>query len=280
MCQGERSFRRRFKWLLNGLKTRSLENPMPETRLEREAEFHNRAFAENTRAAAGKFYAVAVGSKQFYRAVIGRNPRDKCILEYGCGTGSCAFDLARHGARVTGIDISVAGIDLARQKAVDEGVAEQTSFQVMDAEQLAFPGDYFDLVCGSGILHHLDLKKALGELVRVLKPDGQAVFFEPLGHNPLIQLYRRLTPQMRSADEHPLSVDDLQLFFRYFAQVEFHYFHLCSLMAVPFGRLPGFHALRAALEGLDRLLFRLPFLRKQAWIVVVQLHGPGSQYGR
>jgi len=169
---------------------------------------------------------------------------------------------------------------MARQKAAEEGLDERVSFEVMDAEQLFFPDGCFDLVCGSGILHHLDLKKALGELVRVLKPDGQAVFFEPLGHNPLIGLYRRLTPQMRSVDEHPLSVDDLRLFSQYFGRAEFHYFHLCSLVAVLFRRLPGFHALRAGLEALDRLLFKIPFMRKQAWIVVMQLRGPGSRYGR
>jgi len=51
----------------------------------------------------------------------------------------------------------------------------------MNAEELKFADDYFDIVCGGAILHHLDLNKALSEIARVLKPDGKAIFVEPLG---------------------------------------------------------------------------------------------------
>ena len=41
------------------------------------------------------------------------------------------------------------------------------------------------------------------EINKVLKDDGEMVFLEPLGTNPLINLYRKLTPKSRSVDEHP-----------------------------------------------------------------------------
>jgi SAM-dependent methyltransferase len=72
-------------------------------------------------------------------------------------------------------------------------------FLVMDAESLGFDEGSFDVVVGSGILHHLALRQS-----RVLRPDGCAVFVDPLGHNIFIRLYRKLTPSMRTADEHPL----------------------------------------------------------------------------
>ena len=247
---------------------------MSKSRIDREAEFHDKAFTENTRSAAGKFYAITETSKGLYHSLIGQDCTGKQILEYGCGTGSYAFKLAQYGANVAGIDISEAGIDLASKQAETNGVGERTSFQVMDAEKLGFSDDYFDVVCGSGILHHLHLEQAMKELARVLKPDGRAVFFEPLGHNPLINLYRRLTPNMRSEDEHPLSYDDLHSFSQFFAQVELRFFHLCSLMAVPFRKMPGFRALQATLAWLDRLLFKIPFLKKQAWIVVIKVGCP------
>jgi SAM-dependent methyltransferase len=253
--------------------------PDSPSRLEREAAFHDRAFAGRTRAAAGKFYAVTAASKGLYRELILRDCAGKAVLEYGCGTGSCAFELAAAGARVAGIDISPEGIAQARARAQAEGVSGRLRLEVMDAEALEFPAGSFDLVCGSGILHHLDLERALAELCRVLRPGGRAVFFEPLGHNPLIALYRRFTPAMRSADERPLRWGELHLIARRFARAEFRCFHLASLLAVPFRKLPGFGALLGALEALDRLLFRVPFLRKQAWIAVMELEGPAQDRG-
>lgn len=250
--------------------------PASPTRLEREAAFHDRAFAERTRAAAGKFYAITASSKGLYRELILRGCAGRQVLEYGCGTGSHAFELAATGAQVAGIDISPEGITQARLRAAAEGLENRLSLQVMNAEALDFPAASFDLVCGSGILHHLDLKRALAELRRVLKPGGRAVFFEPLGHNPLIALYRRLTPAMRSADECPLRWAELQWIARHFVRAEFRFFHLTSLAAVPFRKIPGFGALLEVLEALDRQLFRVPFLRKQAWIAVLELEGPAA----
>ena len=73
----------------------------------------------------------------------------------------------------------------------------------MPAERLSYSDSVFDLAVGFAIIHHLDLKPALAELHRVLKPGGVAFFAEPLGTNPAIQLYRRLTPQFRTEDERP-----------------------------------------------------------------------------
>ncbi|WP_428491963.1 hypothetical protein [Rhodopila sp.] len=58
---------------------------------------------------------------------------------------------------------------------------------------------------GIGIIHHLDTRQASREVARVLRPDGNAVFWEPMGTNPIIGLYRMLTPNARTVDEHPLA---------------------------------------------------------------------------
>ena len=64
---------------------------------------------------------------------------------------------------------------------------------------------------GSGILHHLDLPISLGEINRVLKKGGRALFKEPLAANPLLKLFRILTPRSRTVDEKPLTSSDLEL---------------------------------------------------------------------
>jgi SAM-dependent methyltransferase len=72
-------------------------------------------------------------------------------------------------------------------------------------------------VVGRGILHHLDLQTACAEIKRVLRPDGKVIFGEPLDCNVLINLYRKLTPKIRTRDERPLSAEMLN-----FVQTQFH----------------------------------------------------------
>jgi SAM-dependent methyltransferase len=244
------------------------------TRQEREAEFHDKTFGEGTRQKAAKFYAVSQGGFNHYRALLRDGTAGQDVLEYGCGPGSSAFLLAREGARFHGIDISPVAIEQAKASAQQAGL-EGLDLRVMDAETLDFPDGSFDLVCGLAILHHLDLARAYAEVARVLRPGGRAVFLEPLGHNPLINLYRRLTPRMRTVDEHPLRKADLNAARACFTTVEARFFTLSTLAAVPLRNLPGFRALLGALERIDQAAFRiLPPARKHAWNVVLTFSGP------
>ena len=75
---------------------------------------------------------------------------------------------------------------------------------------LKFENNFFDLIVGNGILHHLDPEKALTSVHKVLKPGGRVIFFEPLADNPLLKLFRFLTPKARTIDEAPFSRSDLK----------------------------------------------------------------------
>ena len=55
-----------------------------------------------------------------------------------------------------------------------------------NCEKTKFENNSFDIVYGTGILHHLQFNKCLDEIHRILKPNGSIVFVEPLGTNPLI----------------------------------------------------------------------------------------------
>jgi SAM-dependent methyltransferase len=159
------------------------------------------------------------------------------------------------------------------REAASRGLSERTHFAVMNAEALDFPDASFDRVCGSGILHHLDLNKAYAEIARVLRPNGYGIFLEPLGHNPLINWYRRRTPQMRTEDEHPLLKSDLALARDYFSDIRSRFFHFAALGAVPLRRSFLFKPAIAIGEGIDRLLLSsVSPLRNQAWMVVIELH--------
>jgi hypothetical protein len=112
------------------------------------------------------------------------------------------------------------------------------------------------------------------ELSRVLSPEGEAVFIEPLGHNPFINLYRALTPNIRSSDEHPLKMSDLESLSRYFDKVNLDYYYFVSLAAVPFQRLPGGERFLRLLKKIDRRLLKVPFMERFAWMVFIQLGAP------
>jgi SAM-dependent methyltransferase len=255
-----------------------------EARLERELEFHNKRFASGTRGAdkpggladVEKFYSIVERSRSYYWESIQEGCEGKRILEYGCGTGSHAFSLAKKGARVTGIDISDVAVEKAQRQANAERI-QGLDFAAMNAEELKFPDNTFDLICGTAILHHLDLTKAFPELARTLKPGGKAVFVEPLGHNPVINLYRRLTPGVRTPDEHPLLMRDFKLARGWFDKVDIRCFHLFSLCAVPFRRHRSFGRLLRWFDHIDAGLFRAtPFMRRYAWATVVHLSPPAK----
>ena len=163
------------------------------------------------------------------------------------------------------------------RSAAREGLTN-TSFRVMNAESLEFDDSRFDVVFGIGILHHLDLDRAYSEIARVLNPNGVAVFLEPLGHNPFINLARRMTPKSRTADEHPMLTKDLRLLSGYFSDVDISYVNFTTLALAPFGWIPGAQFLVPALRSVDRALFRVaPFSRRFAWNAVLQLRRPKSR---
>ncbi len=246
------------------------------TRLEREREFHDHVFTEqDVRAPTVRFKSVLGALDRWNLETLSGYAQGAHALEYGCGQGSRAYHLARGGAHVTGIDISPVAIEQAIEQARTEHLEDRLTFRVMDAEQLDFPNDSFDLVCGSGVLHHLDLNRAYAEIARVLKPTGVGVFEEPLGHNPAINAYRKRTPEMRTVDEHPLLMSDLALARRYFGEIDTRFFTLTSLAAFPLRNLPGFEHVVSGFDRLDRLLFRaVPVMRRYAWHVGIVLRCP------
>jgi SAM-dependent methyltransferase len=246
-----------------------------EDRYTREREAHNKIFAEHTRASAERFYRIIHESRALYEGLIRSRSKGGSALEYGCGMGSHAHFMATNGAqRVVGIDISDVAIEKARVASRKDGI-ENVEYQRMNAEFLEFDDNSFDLICGTAILHHLDLARAYSELARVLKPGGLAVFMEPLGHNPLINMYRRMTPNLRTVDEHPLMMRDMKDARTFFRRVTPQHFVLQSLAAVPFHGRKSFRKVLHTLEASDALMFRcLPFTKRYSWQVILSLEEP------
>jgi len=246
---------------------------LEQDRIAREREFHNEIFSQKTREVTNKFYSIFYLIEEKYVAKLTANCSGKNILEYGCGEGSSAYLLAQNGGIVSGIDISDYAILQAQQKADSLNISIE--FMNMNAEELSFPEKSFDLICGSGIIHHLDIEKAYSEISRVLKNDGKAVFMEPLGHNFLINWYRKKTPSLRTEDEHPLLKSDLMLLTDYFEKTQIGFYFFSSLAAIFFRKTFIFKPMLRTLHAFDHFLFWLmPFLRWQAWFVLIEFSAP------
>jgi len=133
------------------------------------------------------------------------------VLDYGCGKGTDSLRMLKAGATVYGIDISKKYIEQATKLAKENNIdVSKYNFQVMDAHNLKFEDNFFDLVIGNGILHHLDYEIAFKSIHRVLRKGGRLVFREPLGDNPLLKIFRFFTPKARTIDEKPFSGKDLK----------------------------------------------------------------------
>src|SRR5207245_2142122 len=102
-----------------------------------------------------------------------------------------------------------------------------------------------------------------------------AVFLEPLGHNPAINIVRALTPQARTPDEHPLRMADVDLLARGFVHSEATYHHLLGLAAFPFRNTRVFDTVLDQLDRIDaRLVRRSALMRRWSWLVVLDLREP------
>jgi SAM-dependent methyltransferase len=103
---------------------------------------------------------------------ITRNPPGNA-LDLGCGTGTNAITLARHGWQATGVDFAPRAIRTARRKAAMAGV--KIDFHVADVTDLRVLADAYDFALDIGCLFTLakaERWKYAKELSRLLRSDG------------------------------------------------------------------------------------------------------------
>ncbi|MBI1977879.1 MAG: methyltransferase domain-containing protein [Candidatus Omnitrophica bacterium] len=256
-----------------------------EARKKEEIDFHNRLrnkdLAKDPKlfkyyTSNYKFYAVDRANRKFCEDWIRERCASKRVLDYCCGDGDYSLLAARVAATTVGIDISDVAVHKCAERARTEGLDSKTSFHIRDAESTGFEDHAFDAIICAGVLHHLDLDRAYRELARLLAPGGEIICMEALGHNPLIQWYRRLTPHLRTAYEakHILKMRDVHKAKKYFRKINVRFFHLATLLAVPFRNMPGFRGLLSFLEAVDSVLLLIPLVQKMAWMVTFTLGDP------
>ena len=263
-------------------------------RIHREAEFHDRAAGEldvDSVLVDETFTSATAPENQHILDQFG-NVRGLRVLDYGCGVAEGGIYLAKLGANVVGMDVSEGMLDAAQRLARRHGVSIET--RRVDGPRIPAADDEFDAVYGNGVLHHVDLAQAGPELARVMKPAGTGCFIEPLPYNPVINVYRRVADKVRTADEHPLSFEDIDRLKTWFQEVSHREFWLSALgvflkfylidrvhpnqerywkkIYTDADRIEGWYRPLRALD--DRLLRWVPALGGLCWNTVITVRGP------
>lgn len=103
------------------------------------------------------------------------------ILEVGVGTG-ISLPAYRRTSRLTGVDISDAMLDKARERVRRLGLDNVEDIAVMDAEDLRYPDASFDVAVAQYVVTAVpNPERALDELARVVRPGGEIVITTRVG---------------------------------------------------------------------------------------------------
>lgn len=157
-------------------------NASPETSSETNGTFSTFAGTVSGAAAYDAWYETPLGAlcgdleKDAILRMADVRPREM-VLDIGCGTGFFSLELARHGARVVGVDSSAGMLEVAREKARREKLP--VSFHQAGADSLPFASRSFDLVLGVTVLCFAGRPDSiLWEAHRLLKDSGRIVIGE------------------------------------------------------------------------------------------------------
>ncbi|EMI17644.1 Methyltransferase type 11 domain protein [Rhodopirellula maiorica SM1] len=124
--------------------------------------------------------------------------KGKRVLELGCGNGVNALAMSVLGAQVVAVDISSESARIVNQAAERLGFGrERVQGMSGDFTALNLEEEPFDCIVGKAFLHHLteELEREyLGKAAGMLKPDGEARFFEPAENSPTLDALRWMVP--------------------------------------------------------------------------------------
>ena len=221
-----------------------------------------------------RFYEAAAVVQCYVDAWMQRTAPRTRFLDYACGNGFQAVQAAKAGAAVVvGIDISTNSVENAFETADKQGVGSICRFLQRDCELTQLRANSFDAGLCSGMLHHLDLTRAYPELHRIMAPGGRLLCVEALAYNPVIRLYRNLSPSLRTEWEskHILGMKEVRLAERWFDVANMKFF----LMAAPLTTLLPAGPLRrfglTAGHAVDAVLTRVPGIRLWSWQFTFEL---------
>ena len=114
-------------------------------------------------------------------------------LDLACGTGAMAERACGAGAEVTGLDLSPALVETAKERAAERGL--EIDYVVGDVEALPFEDSSFDKVSSTfGIMFAPDHEAVAGEIARVTKQGGSLVLANWTPQGGLGKMFKVMAP--------------------------------------------------------------------------------------
>ncbi|NQY99295.1 MAG: methyltransferase domain-containing protein [Bdellovibrionales bacterium] len=176
------------------------------------------------------------------------SPKGKSILDAGCGTGLNSLPLAARGAEVTLLDIAPEALNIAETYYQElELKANYVSGSIFE---MPFEDGEFDLVWNTGVIEHFEpreRKQAVSEMLRVMKPGGFMITFNPNASAPVYQRAKakaeargtwdvgfELPIETLSADVSPDEYEVTEWSLGWFFQYQFYKYLIPSALKIPF----------------------------------------------
>ncbi|MFZ0773013.1 MAG: class I SAM-dependent methyltransferase [Candidatus Sulfotelmatobacter sp.] len=194
--------------------------------------------------------------------------RGKTVLDLGCGTGENIVPLLERGARVTGIDISPDLIALAQRRLQKAGL--EATLKTGSAYDTGLESGSVDIIFCMALVHHLDLRRIRGEMLRILSTGGVVILKEPIRFSKVYAFLRGLLPARGNISEfeHPLTPEELATMTEQFEIQGTRYFRLPWVPLIV-GVLP---ALSSAVWKADGWTLRYcPPARRYATVVAMRM---------
>lgn len=219
-----------------------------------------------------------------------QNTQEK-ILELGAGSGQYGLILKKRGfANVIVTDIAASGLISALNYAKQNKLSYKDSFYAVDAENLPFENNSFDLVFIVAALHHLEnIPKAISEIKRCLKPNGKVIIavepnrwyfriIRPIGN--LLGLRRIQNEESSVADEKTkgFTIKELEIYLTDFKIIEKQkiwyltgiIYYLPTLAKRAFNlnlQLPN--SLRKITNKTDRIIEKMPIINRYSFHITI-----------
>jgi ubiquinone/menaquinone biosynthesis C-methylase UbiE len=153
------------------------------------------------------------------------------LLDVGCGTGLYWPILSKYCRYIVGVDFSKAMVDEARRLIETKGLTN-IEVKVQNSENLDFSSESFDSILCMDVLHHIpDIKRAINNFYRVLKPKGRLLAVEPNTLNPLIFFAHLIPSEERLAILRNYGPLLKRLFSPYFKNIKIHYVNFVASAA-------------------------------------------------